>query len=325
MAEPWNQWYPHDIDSWQGSGNIQALSDTAYRAVHNILQDMWKQEDCSLPCDQKVLRKASRVAERWEHCREEVMDYFNRNEDGSITSFVLRGKWLKAKEVYEARQKAAKKTNEVKHGEPSKASRSAEQSVTVASRSADTRTLTLTTTKTTTKKEQKTSLRQAQSDPRHVPFKLACETYATYKKVPFVWDGGEAKILAALLAASPELPLGIFQTCLNHRAKSQVPHGERPREWLGTILKYTEGPLDQYGKPQGAGNGTYKGKTGYSVDAATRAIEAIENRHATNGAGDSEAGEVGLGGLPGALERPGEVRTGGSGRGDEGVVLEATR
>lgn len=279
MAEPWNQWYPHDIDSWQGSGNIQALSDTAYRAVHNILQDMWKQEGCCLPCDQKVLRKASRVADRWESCSEEVMDYFNRNEDGSITSHVLRGKWLKAKEVYEARQNAAKKTNKTKaaDGEPSKASRSAEQSVTVASRSADTRTLTLTTTKTTTKKEQKTSLRQAQSDPRHVPFKIACETYAVHKRVEFVWDGGEAKQLAALLAASPSLTLGVFQTCLNNRARSQVPHGERPREWLGTILKYTEGPLDQYGKPQGAGNGNRNySKTGGNINAARGAIAILE-------------------------------------------------
>lgn len=151
MSEPWNQWYPHDIDTWQGSGNIQALSDTGYRAVHNIMQDMWKQEDCSLPCDQKVLRKASRVADRWENCKEEVMDYFDRMESGAITNNVLRGKWMKAKVVYESRQKAAKKTNKTKtnHGKPSKASRSAKQSETIASRSADT--LTVTDTSTTTK------------------------------------------------------------------------------------------------------------------------------------------------------------------------------
>jgi hypothetical protein len=100
------------------------------------------------------------------------------------------------------------------------------------------------------KKEQKPS--RAASDQRHVPFKLACEIYAKHKGVTFVWDGGEAKILASLLAASPDLTLGIFQQCLNHRAKSQVPHGERPREWLGTILKYQEGPLNEYGKPVAA-------------------------------------------------------------------------
>jgi len=42
MVERWNQWYPHHIDNWQGSANIQALSGVAYRAVHKLLQDMWK-------------------------------------------------------------------------------------------------------------------------------------------------------------------------------------------------------------------------------------------------------------------------------------------
>src|SRR5260370_562113 len=109
MAEPWNQWYPHHIDIWQGSGAIQILSDTAYRAVHNILQDIWKSEECAL--EEKKLHAASRVGERWHACKEEVLAYFDRTGDGRITHFVQREKWLMANEVYEARQGTARSNN----------------------------------------------------------------------------------------------------------------------------------------------------------------------------------------------------------------------
>ena len=151
-------------------------------------------------------------------------------------------------------------------------------------------------------KEQKPSRDKREADARHTPFKLACEAYATYKRVEFVWDAGEAKQLAMLLAASPNLTLDTFQRCLNHRAKSEVAHGDRPREWLGTILKYQEGPLDKYGKPQGAGNGTYQGKTEHTVSAAQRVIEAIENRNAAGNFGYPQASEADRPGLPGICE-----------------------
>src|ERR1700761_3643351 len=138
MAERWQQWMPHDIDAWQGSANVQALSDLAYRAVHNLLQDMWKQEDCALPNDPKELAKRSRVAARWSECAEEVEDYFSdRTQSGRITHRVLLRKWNEAREVYEKRQAAAKKTNESRsaHGDRN-GDRS--DSVTLKQRSADT-------------------------------------------------------------------------------------------------------------------------------------------------------------------------------------------
>lgn len=158
------------------------------------------------------------------------------------------------------------------------------------------------------KKKQKTSRDKREADSRHVPFRLACETYATYKHVEFVWDAGEAKQLAMLLAASPSLTLGTFQRCLNHRAKSEVAHGERPREWLGTILKYQEGPLDKYGKPQGVGNGTFKSKSESSFDALKRSLEAGRNQAAAVETFSPAAGEDCGTGVCGILGRPDGVR-----------------
>lgn len=75
----------------------------------------------------------------------------------------------------------------------------------------------------------------------------------------------------------------------------------------------------------GVGNGTYKGKTGHSVDAAARAIQEIEDREAFGRSGDSQTGEAGRGGLPVVRERLGETRASGLGDGDHGVVIEASR
>lgn len=149
MAERWQQWMPHDIDSWQGSANIQALSDLAYRAVHNLLQDMWKQSDCALPDDDKELAKRSRVTPRWSECRDEVRDYFtDRTDDGRrITHRILFRKWNEAREVYEKRQNGARKTNSSRSHNAERSAVAA-QSERSAERNSDTGTSTGTSTGT---------------------------------------------------------------------------------------------------------------------------------------------------------------------------------
>lgn len=117
MAERWQQWMPHDIDAWQGSANIQALSDLAYRAVHNLLLDMWKQPDCALPDDDRELAKRSRLAVRWPDCSVEVREYLtDRTDSGKLTHRVLLHKWNEAREVYEKRRTGANKTNRIRYG-----------------------------------------------------------------------------------------------------------------------------------------------------------------------------------------------------------------
>ena len=259
MAERWQQWYPHDIDSWQGSANIQALTDGGYRAVHNLMQELWKQPTCSLRLDDKELAKRSRMGIRWDAVRDEVLDYFcDRTEDGCITHRVLFKKWSEAREVYEKRQAAAKKTNSVRspHGH-----RNAQPTVTApkASRNADTRTSTSTSTSTEEKQIPSRGKREEKvSDSRHVPFRLACQTYAVHKQVPFVWDASEAKALDLLLKAAPDLTLSVFQGCLNNRARSPgTPHGERPRVYLPHVLRYQQGPLNEFNRTEETGGANY--------------------------------------------------------------------
>jgi hypothetical protein len=146
-----------------------------------------------------------------------------------------------------------------------------------------------------------------EADPRHTPFRLAVMTYAKFKGVLFVWDGSEARALTTLLRSAPELTLQVFQACLSNRAKSVgTPHGERPRLWLPHVLRYQQGPLNQFGKTMtearhGNGNGAFKGKTESSIDAAKQAVAIIRGRQA--GGYYGAAGEAGS-------ETPGEAGTG---------------
>src|SRR6266702_4025921 len=71
--------------------------------------------------------------------------------------------------------------------------------------------------------------------------------------------------------------------------------GHDPNAVLDTSIRSNW--TDVYEPKTGVSNGTFKGKSGHSVDAATRAIQAFEDRAAADRAGDSEAGEAGHGGL----------------------------
>jgi hypothetical protein len=135
------------------------------------------------------------------------------------------------------------------------------------------------------KNKQKTS-RKRVSDARHVPFRLAIQSYTTYKAVEFIWDASEAKQLSLLLSAAPDLTLLTFQACLNHRARSPgTPHGERPRLWLPNVLKYQEAPLNEFGKT-GAANGNRNSKTSGNINAAQSAFDLLDAREAHRGDAD---------------------------------------
>lgn len=290
MAESWNTWYPHHIDIWQGSAGIQILSDTAYRAVHNILQDMWKSQDCAI--EEKKLRASSRVRD-WEFCEKEVLDYFDRTEDGRITHFVQREKWLKAKAIYETNRVEWNDTREARSAAGKAGARARWQNHGKAIAKPcepDGKVLAndgLTETVTTTKKVQRPSRDKREVDPRHVAFKEEIERYMTQKKASFVWDASEAKQLDLLLKAVPGLVIADFQRCLFHRARSPgVPHGERPRVWLPNILKYQEAPLNEFGKT-GATNGNRNhSKTAGNLDAANTAFAILEEAERNSSAAD---------------------------------------
>ena len=74
--------------------------------------------------------------------------------------------------------------------------------------------------------------------------------------------------------------------------KTKIPH---PATWFNQ-KRYDDDQSNWHHTEKQ--NGTFKGKSGHSVDAAREAIEEIENSHASIGAWGEETGEIGQGRLP---------------------------
>jgi hypothetical protein len=81
--------------------------------------------------------------------------------------------------------------------------------------------------------------------------------------------------------------------------------------WTENIFKSADELDKRLNWKQGGSNGTFKGKTGHSVDAATRAIQEIEDCAAADRVRDSEAGEAGRAGLPSLCDGSGTSGSGG--------------
>ena len=108
------------------------------------------------------------------------------------------------------------------------------------------------------KEKQKPSRRQAasgemkhSSDPRHVACKNEIVAYyrAKNSNEDPDWNGREGSALGMLLSANPKLTDAGMRKLLDHRARSEVNHAERPGIWLATLTSFRNGPLDRFGKP----------------------------------------------------------------------------
>jgi hypothetical protein len=88
-------------------------------------------------------------------------------------------------------------------------------------------------------------------DPRNASFKQAlADHYRNTVQMDMTWDGSEGKQLSQFLSANPSITLSAFEVILDHCAKSEVSHSDRPRAWLSGATKFLAAPLDRYGKPK---------------------------------------------------------------------------
>jgi len=313
MAERWQQWMPHDIDAWQGSANVQALSDLAYRAVHNLILDMWKQDDCALPCDERELSKRSRVAQRWHECKEEVLDYFKRTPEGKLTHPVTFQKWNEARAKYEenhrARSEAGKKGAAKRWDGKAIAQPSVSYSKPMAKHGNNTVTSTETEQVQEQIQKQKPSSakqrRKAQAKPptktdiasaRHKQFKAAIGLYWKSKNpdVEMPWGAPEGQALEIWLRESPSTTIDQFTGFLRHRFLSEVNHTERPSTWIRKITSYANEPLDRFGTPKSLKGNHGKPTETALIDSRAGYLERRERRMAAELDNQGGLAETGL-------------------------------
>lgn len=234
MPAKWQKWMPFHIDSFYGSPWVQAMHPTAQAGYLKLLSAQWQTEDCTLPVDEFDLSILSGLSKwnLWDEHSKTILRHFSKLADGRLQNPVCLREWNEAKRVFEARQKGGKvKTPEAVLQQSSK--------------QAHTRTKTETVTKTV----KQESSGKPEVDPRHTPFrKLIRASFEAHSNgIECPWEGGEANALAAFLRSVPKLSEDSFSRLLRDREQSGgIVLTDRPRVWLGSLMRFASGPIDQW-------------------------------------------------------------------------------
>ncbi|MGA8532418.1 MAG: hypothetical protein WB622_22025, partial [Acidobacteriaceae bacterium] len=208
----------------------------------------------------------------WPEYRDVVRRKFGL-EDGRLVNSVLLSEWLTAKRTFDRRKEAADRTNRTRRPRRNSNKHAALNGDRSGDRNGDRHTYTGTGTekKRILSADAGAKIAKLPSDPRHAPFRAVVEAYWKHQNpgVEMPWDGSEAKQLAALLKASPNLTVEVFRRMLGNRLHSEgVNHSERARVWIGTVNRFASGPLNRFGQPAEKRVGV-PGETARYADAAT--------------------------------------------------------
>lgn len=95
-------------------------------------------------------------------------------------------------------------------------------------------------------------------DRRHMPVKGMLDEY-WQREVPSIpslpWGAADAGALGQFLKANPDLAVETIHDCLSNRlASDDHAAGERIHVWIGSLLRYAQGPLDRFKLPKRQAN-----------------------------------------------------------------------
>jgi uncharacterized protein YdaU (DUF1376 family) len=112
MPAKWQQWMPFKIDAFKSSPAVQAMHPCARIGYLYLLACEWQTDDCTIPSDPLDLAEMSGLGdELWAIHGPRILRKFDPTQDGRLTNQTCRREWEEAKKVFEARQKAADRTN----------------------------------------------------------------------------------------------------------------------------------------------------------------------------------------------------------------------
>ena len=124
------------------------------------------------------------------------------------------------------------------------------------------------------------------TDNRFTPFRERIVAFYTWRwQQECAWDGSESNQLARLLKACPKLDVNTFSRWLyNYGLSDDIAPGERPREFLPRIHRYSQTHLDRFGRDPNAKTGeTFADRDSSNTAAnARRVLENLE-RNGANG------------------------------------------
>lgn len=100
-------------------------------------------------------------------------------------------------------------------------------------------------------KEHKSSRshEREETDPRHIPIREAIKREQDQAHVPIQWNGRSAKTLSDWLRANPRVTAEEAILFVSNKFMSEETHGDPPWQWIPKLSKYSQGPVDRFGKP----------------------------------------------------------------------------
>lgn len=234
-------WMPLYIgDYLAATTHLSAEESGAY--LH-LLMHQWK--NGSLPSDQESLRRIARVEkDAWSNAWSILQAFFEHSSSMPIQKRLesIREEWNGRKATAVAKAQAASAKRWSKHATSNAPS--------IPTSNAQAMPQTCPSPSPSPLLKQKPSRDKREADPRHKFFKeVLSQAWAAKNSSDMPWSAGEAKQMASLLSANPNLTEEDFRKLLRNRHKSQVNHSQRPRTWLENVTDYANGPLDKFGKP----------------------------------------------------------------------------
>lgn len=299
-----------------------------------LVMAQWQSDDCSLPNDVRELRVISGLGMHWQEHAEDILSRFHSIEGDRLRNQTCYELWMDAKARYEEAQLnyeflRQKRSASGKYGAQvrkeknqasakqvlSKSQASAKQTSSKAQAKSS-----LTVTDTYTETEEKPS---GENTPEPKSLHAKCHVLVNRywhqfhsEDVLAPWDAAEGKQLQQLLSANPGLTEEGFKRLLDHRARSDVNHSQRPREWLARLTDYKRGPLDRFNQPKDSRNGTHNNRADDKLNNVKASYDAAQQRIRDMGfATASDAGDD---------DGSGAVRRGGSSAGNHGSGLSPT-
>lgn len=136
--------------------------------------------------------------------------------------------------------------------------------------------------------------RATKTDARHQPVRDAIAAHyanAIGKECP--WGPAEAGQLGRFLRDNPNLLVRDIVQCIANRFASDISRGDPPKVWIATLTRYSEGPIDKYGRPK-------RRQIDSIAETTRRALELAFGQPAgADGGDDAESAErAGDGGVP---------------------------
>lgn len=101
--------------------------------------------------------------------------------------------------------------------------------------------------------------------------------------VPFEFSAADGASVAMFLRTHPNWNQEMWRAALNNRCKSEAVNHLRPfHKWIGSLVTYVNGPLDEFGKPRGKGGNHGRQISTEQLNSAARqqAIAKLSGRSA---------------------------------------------